>query len=389
MLWFTGDRIASAYAQTVDVRGLKYPDIGQTMYRFAGGATATLETVWCMPERTPFDIDERMTIIGTDGFLHIQDTFPNLGIVSPDGFRSPDTTYWPEFDGVRGGALREEFSYFASCALAGAQPQIGRPEDAKEALAATLAAEESARTGEVVRRVRLSSGRGCLRGYDGQADERVLRPCRARALHERARGRDGRHGLPDQVMRHDIRPLYEGAAVAGRAATMLAGEVAEVPEEPFKLELELLDSIGPGEVVVCTTQGSTRAAMWGELLSTHTRARGGRGAIIDGLTRDAWGIQEMRFPVFVSGATPADSKGRLDVTAIRVPIRVGGVVVHDGDLVVGDVDGCLAVPQAIEAEVDRARARQGHRREHRSRRPRGRSEHPAGLQGARDPVNAP
>ena len=42
MLWFTGDRIVSAYAQTVDVRGLKYPDIGQTMYRFAGGATATL-----------------------------------------------------------------------------------------------------------------------------------------------------------------------------------------------------------------------------------------------------------------------------------------------------------------------------------------------------------
>ena len=66
MLWFTGDRIVSAYAQTVDVRGLKYPDIGQTMYRFAGGATATLETVWCMPERTPFDIDERMSIIGTE-----------------------------------------------------------------------------------------------------------------------------------------------------------------------------------------------------------------------------------------------------------------------------------------------------------------------------------
>ena len=156
MLWFTGDRVVSAYAQTVDVRGLKHPDIGQTMYRFAGGATATLETVWCMPERTPFDIDERMTIIGTEGFLHIQDTFPNLGIVSPAGFRSPDTTYWPEFDGVRGGALREEFAYFATCALAGAQPQIGRPEDAMQALAATLAAEESARTGEVVRLVQSS-----------------------------------------------------------------------------------------------------------------------------------------------------------------------------------------------------------------------------------------
>jgi predicted dehydrogenase len=115
----------------------------------AGGATATLETVWCMPERTPFDIDERMTIIGTEGFLHIQDTFPNLGIVSPDGFRSPDTTYWPEFDGVRGGALREEFAYFANCALAGTQPLIGRPADVMEALAATLAADEQ--DGDVLR----------------------------------------------------------------------------------------------------------------------------------------------------------------------------------------------------------------------------------------------
>ena len=151
MLWLTGDRIVSAYAQTVDVRGLRYPDIGQTMYRFAGGATATLETVWCMPEKTPFDIDERMSIIGTEGLIHIQDTFPNLAIVDGNRLHSPDTTYWPLFNGVRGGALREEFNYFANCALKGEPVTIGTPEDATAALEATLAAEESARTGEVVR----------------------------------------------------------------------------------------------------------------------------------------------------------------------------------------------------------------------------------------------
>jgi UDP-N-acetylglucosamine 3-dehydrogenase len=151
MLWFTGDRVVSAYAQTVSVRNLKFPDIGQTMYRFKGGATATLETVWCMPEKTPFDIDERMSIIGTEGIIHVQDTFPNLGIVSSDKLHSPDTTYWPMFEGVRGGALREEFAYFANCALKGKAPAIGRPEDAAAALEATLAAEESARTGNVVR----------------------------------------------------------------------------------------------------------------------------------------------------------------------------------------------------------------------------------------------
>ena len=150
MLWFTGDRVASAYAQTVSVRGLKHPDIGQTMYRFKGGATATLETVWCMPEKTPFDIDERMSIIGTEGIIHVQDTFPNLGIVDGARLHSPDTTYWPMFDGVRGGALRAEFEYFANCALKRKTPEIGRPEDAAAALEATIAAEESARTGKVI-----------------------------------------------------------------------------------------------------------------------------------------------------------------------------------------------------------------------------------------------
>jgi UDP-N-acetylglucosamine 3-dehydrogenase len=150
MLWFTGDRVASAYAQTVSVRNLKFPDIGQTMYRFKGGATATLETVWCMPEKTPFDIDERMSIIGTEGIIHVQDTFPNLGIVDKSRLHSPDTTYWPMFNGVRGGALRAEFDYFADCALKGKAPEIGRPEDAAAALEATIAAEESARTGKVI-----------------------------------------------------------------------------------------------------------------------------------------------------------------------------------------------------------------------------------------------
>ncbi len=150
MLWFSGARVVSAYAQTVDLRGLKYPDIGQTMYRFDNGATATLETVWCMPEKTPFDIDERMSIIGSEGFVHVQDTFPNVGICTKDGFRSPDTTYWPQLRGMTTGALREELSYFAQCCLTNTPPAIITPEESMAALEAALAAEESAATGKVV-----------------------------------------------------------------------------------------------------------------------------------------------------------------------------------------------------------------------------------------------
>jgi regulator of RNase E activity RraA len=158
-------------------------------------------------------------------------------------------------------------------------------------------------------------------------------------------------GATRQVMHHAIQPVYAGARVVGRAATMLAAEVYEVPAEPFQRELELLDSLRPGEVVVCATPGSVRAAIWGELLSTHAQARGGRGAIIDGLTRDSRRITELRFPVFARGRTPADSLGRLDVVATRVPIEVGGAPCRDGDLVFGDEDGCVVVPAEIEDTV--------------------------------------
>jgi 4-hydroxy-4-methyl-2-oxoglutarate aldolase len=158
-------------------------------------------------------------------------------------------------------------------------------------------------------------------------------------------------GYRQQVMRPEVRPLYPGAKIAGRAATMLAVEVSELPPQPYHLLMELLDGLRPGEVVVAAVQAQVRAALWGELLSTHTRARGGRGVVLDGLSRDSWGIIEMKFPVFATGLSPADSKGRLEVISIRHTIPVGGVSVADGDLIVADGDGCVVVPAAIEEDI--------------------------------------
>ena len=150
MLWFTGRKVVSAFAQTHSVRHLKHPDVAHTTYRFDNGAIATLETVWCMPAQSPFDIDERMSIIGTDGFVHVQDTYPNFSVCSKDGFRSPDTTYWPVIHGTRVGALREEFAYFTRCIREGRRPEIITPEESMEAVRVCLAAEESAALGRVV-----------------------------------------------------------------------------------------------------------------------------------------------------------------------------------------------------------------------------------------------
>ena len=151
MLWYTGASIQTAYAQSLNVRGLKYPDLGWTLYRFDSGAIGVCENIWFLPDKTAFQIDERMEIIGTEGSIHIQETHPNFSVVSKDGWRSPDTTYWPELHGLRAGALRTELDYFLTCVLENKRPTVISPEESLRAVEACLAAEESAATGRVVR----------------------------------------------------------------------------------------------------------------------------------------------------------------------------------------------------------------------------------------------
>ena len=161
-------------------------------------------------------------------------------------------------------------------------------------------------------------------------------------------------GYRDQILRHDIRPLFPDAVAVGRALTVLSVDVYEIPDEPYKLELEAVDALKPGDILVAQTNGTTRSSLWGELLSTAAEARGARGAVIDGFTRDSQAIADMGFPLFVRGIAPYDSKGRSDVIAYNTPIDCGGVKVCPGDLVFGDFDGVVAVPRAVEEQVLKA-----------------------------------
>lgn len=151
ILWYTGAKVVQAYAQTINVRGFKYPDIGWTIYKLDSGATAVLENCWMLPDTTAFQIDERMEIIGTEGSIHIHEVHPNLSVCSKEGWKSPDTTYWPELHGVRAGALRDELAYFATCIENNTPPTIITPEESMAAVEACLAAEKSAATGRIVR----------------------------------------------------------------------------------------------------------------------------------------------------------------------------------------------------------------------------------------------
>src|SRR5439155_2147059 len=144
-----------------------------------------------------------------------------------------------------------------------------------------------------------------------------------------------------------VRPLRQEWRLFGRAVTLSAVPVAAEPEQPYAKELECIDSLRPGDVLVATTNGDRTSALWGELLSTASRAHGAVGVVLDGLTRDAAKILEMDFPVFATGFSPLDSKGRLDGIHYNQPIRIGDCVVQPGDLVFGDMDGVAVVPQGL------------------------------------------
>src|SRR5690606_13853357 len=121
--------------------------------------------------------------------------------------------------------------------------------------------------------------------------------------------------------------------------------------DPYGTEIAAVDSLLPGEVAVVGTHKSVRNAPWGELLSTAARARGARGAVVDGIVRDVLKIEELGFPVFAAGIKPVDSMGRGIVTAYNVPVECGDVLVNPGDFVFADYDGVVVIPKAHVKEV--------------------------------------
>lgn len=154
-------------------------------------------------------------------------------------------------------------------------------------------------------------------------------------------------GYRDQALREFLRPISGDERFAGWARTISCVDVYHVSEDPYATEIEAVDSILAGEVVVVSTAGSLQNAPWGELLSTAARARGARGAVIDGLVRDVRKIQTIGFPVFARGIKPVDSKGRGAIIDYNVPVECAGARISPGDLIVADYDGVIAVPAEV------------------------------------------
>jgi regulator of RNase E activity RraA len=176
-------------------------------------------------------------------------------------------------------------------------------------------------------------------------------------------------GYMNQAMRPFIRPTDDGLAMMGRARTGLYMDTYSVRdgENPYEIEIALVDDLKPGDIPVFACNGPTnRIAPWGELLTTASKARGAVGCVTDGLIRDVRHIRALGFPVFHGGIGPLDSKGRARMVEMDTPVECAGVQVRTGDLVFGDVDGVVVIPQQIAPDVVR-RAQEKVQSENRTR----------------------
>ena len=161
-------------------------------------------------------------------------------------------------------------------------------------------------------------------------------------------------GLMNQAMRPFVRPVDDSLVLVGTARTGLFADVYSLREgeNPYEVEIAMLDDLKPQDIAVLACGGPTdRIAPWGELLTTAAMARGAVGCVTDGLVRDLRQIKSLKFPVFHGGIGPLDSRGRARMIERDTAIECGGVKVKSGDIVFGDIDGVVVIPQEHAPEI--------------------------------------
>ncbi|WP_193337222.1 ribonuclease activity regulator RraA [Devosia beringensis] len=156
-----------------------------------------------------------------------------------------------------------------------------------------------------------------------------------------------------------ILPQTHGKCICGPALTLQClpqrpdlfseGEYAD-PET--QLHRHVLYHVQEGDVVVVDARGDMRSGIFGDMMSTYFKGRGGAGIIIDGVMRDRPNVEKLDLALWLKGWSP-NYHVQTDIYpyAVNVTIACGGVTVVPGDIIVADDDGAVVVPVSMAEQV--------------------------------------
>jgi regulator of RNase E activity RraA len=122
-------------------------------------------------------------------------------------------------------------------------------------------------------------------------------------------------------------------------------------DDPNHPQRKAIESVPPGHVLVLDCRQEKRAASGGEILTTRLMVRGAAGLVSDGPVRDSGSIRKLDFPVYCAGGTAPLNLLHHHALEQNIPIGCGGVAVYPGDIIVGDDEGVVVIPQHLAAEV--------------------------------------
>lgn len=159
-------------------------------------------------------------------------------------------------------------------------------------------------------------------------------------------------GLTHQFLPPQVKPIKDDMVIAGRAMPVLEEDIfIGGAEEPFGLMFDALDDLKSNEIYLATG-APPNYALWGGLMSTRAKILGAAGAVLDGYHRDTPEILELGFPCFSMGSYAQDQGVRGKVVQYRCRVKtLNRVLVEPGDIVFGDLDGVVIVPQTKEQEI--------------------------------------
>ena len=157
-------------------------------------------------------------------------------------------------------------------------------------------------------------------------------------------------GYAYQALPPAIQGLTLGMKTAGIAFT-IKGSKNLLIEDEMPQRAEMLDAIEPYSVCVWDTSGDDESAQWGEIMTMASMARGCRGAVVDGGIRDTDRILKLGFPIFARYRTSNAMMGRFRMIGYQMPVRIGGVDICPGDVILADIDGVIVIPRELAMEV--------------------------------------